>query len=158
MKKILFTTAAALLMGVIITSCSKDDIIESTNTVWTELTIHTDDWKIDPDTKDLYCAWNWPIIDEDVLACGNVMAYYYQNGRQVPLPFVRRWEYVNPNTGLVDQVPINFRFDVEPGVITFVISDLSEYRLDPAQLPEIIEDEVPMVFRAVCTYPVLYRI
>ncbi len=155
MNKLFFSVVVALFFGLTVTSCSKDELIESSNTVWMEVTIHSDEWDLDTVTQDLTVSLKWPIIDQDVLACGNVMAYYYEGGRQVPLPYVRRWEYINPFTGLVDQVPINIRFDIEPNVITFVVSDLSQYRIDRSDLGEILG---PMTFRAVCTYPVLYKI
>ena len=151
MKKLLFSITMVLATCLAVSSCSKEELIESTNTVWAEFTIHNNYWQIDGN-EDLYCTFNWPVIDEGVLACGNIMVYYYDdNERQVPLPYVLRYEYVNPITGAVDQVPLNIRFDIEPGIITFVISDLSEYRINPVDL-------LTMQFRAVCTYPVVYSI
>ena len=150
MKKILLPVITALFMGMASSSCSKD-YIESTNTVWELFTVTNNRWDIDDETGDLVCSLKWPIIDAEILASGNVMAYFLEDGRQVPLPYVQRHGYINPITGAADYVPLNIRFDIEPGVITFVVADLSQYHISQYDL-------LTMEFRAVCTYPVVYRI
>ena len=44
---------------------------------------------------------------------------------------------------------MNIRFDMEEGIITFIITDCGEFLTDPVTL-------YTMRFRAVCTYPVTY--
>lgn len=148
MRKFILPLLAALVMGVTSTSCEKDNVIESMNTVWTEFTVTNDMWAVDQSTDDLVCSLRWDALDNYVLRCGNVQAYLYEGSRQVPLPYIYPVTFVD--TAGNDQVrPMNIRFDIEEGVISFIITDCGEYLTDPRNL-------YTMRFRAVCTYPVNY--
>ena len=48
MRKFILPVLAALVMGTSFTSCEKDEVIESMNTVWTEFTVTNDKWSVDP--------------------------------------------------------------------------------------------------------------
>ena len=75
MKKFILPILAALLMGVFSSSCEKDNVIESMNTVWTEFTVTNDQWSVDTQTDDLVCSLRWDVLTDYVLKCGNVQAY-----------------------------------------------------------------------------------
>ena len=148
MRKFFLPVLAALVMGLTCTSCEKDDVIESMNTVWHEFTVTNDMWSVDQSTDDLFCSMQWDVLDDYVLKCGNVQAYIYEGERQVPLPYVYPVTFVDNNGN--DQVrPVNIRFDFEKGVITFIVTDCGEFLTNPVNL-------MTMRFRAVCTYPVNY--
>lgn len=144
MKKFILPVLAALLMGVFSTSCQKDDVIESMNTVWTEFTVTNDQWTVDAATGDLVCSLRWDVLDDYVLKCGNVQAYLYEGVRQVPLPYIYPVTFSNGEVR-----PLEIRFDFEEGVITFIVTDCGEYLTPQNSL-------LTMRFRAVCTYPVNY--
>lgn len=148
MRKFILPVLVALVMGTSFTSCEKDEVIESMNTVWTEFTVTNDKWSVDPNTDDLVCSLRWDVLTDYVLQCGNVQAYIYEGNRQVPLPYVYPVTFVDGNGN--DQVrPLNIRFDFEEGIITFIVTDCGEFLTDPVNL-------LTMRFRAVCTYPVNY--
>lgn len=144
MKKLILPVLAALLMGLFSTSCHKDDVIESMNTVWTEFTVTNDMWTVDQATDDLVCSLEWDVLTDYVLRCGNVQAYMYEGVRQVPLPYVYPVTFSNGEVR-----PLEIRFDFEKGIITFIVTDCGEYLTDQTTL-------LTMRFRAVCTYPVNY--
>ena len=148
MKKFILPILAALLMGVFSSSCEKDNVIESMNTVWTEFTVTNDQWSVDTQTDDLVCSLRWDVLTDYVLKCGNVQAYLYEGSRQVPLPYIYPVTFTDGN-GNAQVRPMNIRFDMEEGIITFIITDCGEFLTDPVTL-------YTMRFRAVCTYPVTY--
>ena len=148
MRKFILPVLTALVMGLTCTSCERDDVIESVNTVWSEFTVTNDMWVVDQNTDDLFCSMQWDVLDDYVLKCGNVQAYIYEGERQVPLPYIYPVTFVDNNGN--DQVrPLNIRFDFEKGVITYIVTDCGEFLTNPVNL-------YTMRVRAVCTYPVNY--
>lgn len=148
MKRIILPVLAAFVMSVFATSCEKDEVIESMNTVWSEFTVTNDMWQVDASTDDLFCSMRWDVLTDYVLRCGNVQAYLYEGDRQVPLPYVYPVTFIDSNND--PQVrPLNIRFDFEEGIITFIVTDCGEFLTNQANL-------LTMRFRAVCTYPVNY--
>ncbi|MBP5546464.1 MAG: hypothetical protein J6X59_04195 [Bacteroidales bacterium] len=148
MRKIILPVLAALVLGVSFSSCQKDEVIESMNTVWTEFTVTNDMWVVDQQTDDLVCSMQWDVLTDYVLKCGNVQAYIYEGTRQVPLPYVYPVTFTDAN-GDPQVRPLNIRFDFEKGIITFIVTDCGEFLTNPVNL-------YTMRFRAVCTYPVNY--
>jgi hypothetical protein len=148
MKKIILPVLAAFILSFSATSCDKEEVIESTNTVWADFTVTNDMWHVDQNSDDLFCSMQWDVLTDYVLKCGNVQAYLYEGVRQVPLPYVYPVTFYDANNN--PQVrPLNIRFDFEEGTITFIITDCGEFLTDPVNL-------LTMRFRAVCTYPVNY--
>ena len=152
MKKItILAILAAICAPFVLTSCSKD-----VNTRMATFTITNDIWELRSDNN-YYCDFAWSAIDDDALSVGNVNAYLVLTANstdyQEPLPYVylRDWTLTDATTGNPYQVyqPVNIRFDVYPGHITFMLSDLGDMMTIPAELKT-------MRFRAVVTYPVEY--
>lgn len=151
MKRFILPVLAAVLMGLAATSCTKDYIVmESMNTKWAEFTVTNDMWLRDNSTDDLVCSMEWNVINENVLKSGNVQAYLYEGERQVPLPYVYPVSFIDDD-GNEFWRPLNVRFDVENGIISFIITDCGEFLTEAVSL-------YTMRFRAVCTYPVLYEL
>ena len=153
-KNTLKITVIALLAAVcapfVLSSCSKD-----VNTRTATFTITNDMW--DYRDGDWYCDFAWSALDKDALSVGTINAYLILSANstefQEPLPYVylRNWTLTNATTGAPYQVyqPVNIRFDVYPGHITFMVSDLGDLLTLPTELKT-------MRFRAVVTYPVEY--
>ena len=135
---------AAICAPLFLSSCSKD-----VNTRAATFTITNDMWEQRSDNN-YYCDFTWNAITEDALTVGNINAYLILTANsteyQEPLPYVylRDWP-----TSPVTYQPVNIRFDVYPGHITFIISDLGDLLTIPAELKT-------MRFRGVVTYPVEY--
>lgn len=157
-KNTLWLTAIAIMAAVcapfVLSSCSKD-----TNTRMTTFTITNDQWELRSDNN-YYCDFAWSAIDYNALTVGNVNAYLILSANstefQEPLPYVylRDWSFTTTSVGGADSTyyvyqPVNIRFDVYPGHITFMLSDLGDMLTIPAELKT-------MRFRAVVTYPVEY--
>ena len=142
---------AAVCAPMFLTSCSKD-----VNTRVATFTITNDMWEQRSDNN-FYCDFAWSAISDDALAVGTINAYLILSANstefQEPLPYVylRNWTLTDPVTGAPYQVyqPVNVRFDVYPGHITFMVSDLGDLLTLPTELKT-------MRFRAVVTYPVEY--
>ncbi len=157
-KNTLRLTAIAILAAIcapfVLSSCSKD-----VNTRMTTFTITNDMWELRSDNN-YYCDFAWSAIDDEALSVGNVNAYLVLTANstdyQEPLPYVylRDWSFTTPSVSGADSTyyvyqPVNIRFDVYPGHITFMLSDLGDMMTIPAELKT-------MRFRAVVTYPVEY--
>ena len=153
MKKFILPILATLTIGLFSTSCEKEKYIESMNTVWSEFTVENWRWERHAVTGDLVCSMEWNVIDDYVLKCGNVQVYIYEveNGvtRQVPLPYLYPVRFIDGNGNDVYQ-PLEIRFSIERGTISFVVTDCGDYLTNKNDLPT-------MHFRAVCTYPVQYE-
>jgi hypothetical protein len=152
MKKItIFAIVAAVCATFFLTSCSKD-----INTRTANFTITNDMWEQRSDNN-YYCDFEWSAITDDALSVGNVNAYLILSANstdyQEPLPYVylRNWTLTDPATGAPYQVyqPVNVRFDIYRGHITFMVSDLGDLLTLPNELKT-------MRFRGVVTYPVEY--
>ena len=153
-KNTLKITVIALLAAVcapLLSSCSKD-----INTRAATFTITNDMWELRADNN-YYCDFEWSAISNEALTVGNVNAYLIlsanSNEYQEPLPYVylRDWTITPTGGGAPYQVyqPVNIRFDVYPGHITFMVCDLGDLITLPAELKT-------MRFRGVVTYPVEY--
>lgn len=157
MKKFVLPLVAAVVMVLTATSCAKEEIVsfESMNTVWDEFTVTNDMWGVDPSTGDLVCSQQWDVLTRGVLECGNIQVYLYEGTRQVPLPYSYPVTFqVTDSTGTHDYVqPLTVRFDVEEGVVSFLVTDYPIWFNDLLTDPR---DLLTMRFRAVCTYPVDY--
>ena len=157
MKRIIMPVIAALFVGLMATSCEKETIVlqgptgsvESMHTVWAEFAVTNDMWQEDNATQDLVASLQWDVINSNVLQSGNVQAYLYEGARQVPLPYIYPVTFID-DAGNEFVRPLNVRFDIEEGVISFIITDCGEFLTDPVTLKT-------MRFRAVCTYPVTYN-
>jgi hypothetical protein len=147
MKRLVLPIIAALTVAMSVSSCRKELFFESMNTVWADFTITNDMWTVDNATDDLVASCEWNVLTPGVLKSGNVQAYLYEGVRQVPLPYVYPVEFTMSD-GSVEIRPVNIRFDVEEGVITFIVTDCGEFLTQPAWL-------TTKRFRAVCTYPVI---
>lgn len=148
MKKIIIPILATFAM--LFSACGPDYVdIESINTRAATFTVTNDMWKVD-DNNDLYASFEWTAIDDYTLKYGNVTAYLYEGERQVPLPYAYPVEFIDGAGNSIWQ-PLNIRFDIEQGVITFVVSDLGDQLSSPTSL-------LTMRFRAVVTIPVSYSI
>jgi len=147
-KNSLRITVIALLAAIcapfVLSSCSKD-----VNTRTANFTITNDMWELRSDNN-YYCDFEWSAINSDALSVGNINAYLILSANsteyQEPLPYVylRDWQ-----TTPVTYQPITIRFDVYPGHITFIVSDLGDLLTIPAELKT-------MRFRGVVTFPVEY--
>lgn len=151
--KTLGVALVALFFGGIASSCSHDAIIESVTTDVEYFTVTNDMWDID-DKGDFYCSFQWNAISDDVIRNGNVSAYLLEvsNGveRQNPLPYIYAIDHID-TAGNVVYEPLNIRFDIEPGYISFVASDVANYFTTASQL-------LTMRFRVVINKPVNYVI
>ena len=144
---------AAILSAGLFSSCADEAIIESVVTDVNYYTVTNDMWQID-DKGDFVCSFPWSAIDNNVIAKGNVDAYLLEvsNGveRQNPLPYIYAIDHVDTQ-GQIIYEPINIRFDIEPGFISFIASDAGNYYTTANQL-------LTMRFRVVITQPVNYVI
>ena len=151
--KTLAVAFAALLFGGIASSCTREALIESVTTDVEYFTVTNDMWDIDA-KGDFYCSFEWKTISNEVINNGNVSAYLLEVSqgveRQNPLPFIYAIDHID-TAGNVVYEPINIRFDMEPGYITFVASDLANYFTSASQL-------LTMRFRVVVNKPVNYVI
>ena len=150
-KNTIIALVAAVCATFFLASCSKD-----VNTRAATFTITNDMWEQRSDNN-FYCDFAWSAISDDALAVGTINAYLILSANstefQEPLPYVylRNWTLTDPVTSSPYQVyqPVNVRFDVYPGHITFMVSDLGDLLTLPTELKT-------MRFRAVVTYPVEY--
>ena len=150
-KNTIIALVAAVCATFFLASCSKD-----VNTRAATFTITNDMWEQRSDNN-FYCDFEWSAISDDALAVGTINAYLILSANstefQEPLPYVylRNWTLTDPVTSAPYQVyqPVNVRFDVYPGHITFMVSDLGDLLTLPTELKT-------MRFRAVVTYPVEY--
>lgn len=144
---------AAMLSAGLFSSCADEAVIESVVTDVNYYTVTNDMWQID-DKDDFVCSFPWSAIDNNVIAKGNVDAYLLEvsNGveRQNPLPYIYAIPHVDNQQQIIYE-PINIRFDIEPGYISFVASDVANYFTSANQL-------LTMRFRVVVTQPVNYVI
>jgi hypothetical protein len=148
MKKLLLPIMASLVMAFMSSSCDKEYILESMQTDVKEFVITNDMWSVDASTDDLYCERPWGALTSFVMAYGNVQAYLYEGDRQVPLPYVYPVTFYD-GAGAPQVRPLNVRFDMNEGTITFIITDCGEFLTDQRNL-------YTMRFRAVATWPVNY--
>ena len=135
---------AAAVLGTATTACSRGEIEGSTTRVMVT-TVYRNQW-IDNGSNYLWCAVNWDAITPYVLERGTVVAYCFDGTRQAPLPHVIPITYNTDNGPLT--VAENVRFDLEPGIITFIMQDMD------GALPEGINED--LTFRVVVTSPVIY--
>ncbi len=155
-KNTLRITVIALMTAIcapfVLSSCGKD-----INTRTTTFTITNDMWELRADNN-YYCDFTWSAINSDALNIGNVDAYLILSSNstefQEPLPYVylRDWTFTTQSTTGADSTysvyqPITIRYDIYPGHITFMISDLGNLLTVPSELKT-------MRFRGVVTYPV----
>lgn len=162
LKITVIALVAAVCAPMFLTSCSKD-----TNTRVATFTITNDRWEL-RDDNNYYCDFAWSALDNDALTVGNVNAYLILTSSgteyQEPLPYVylRDWTFTQIDTLDVvapyDSIqsydysvyqPVNVRYDVSPGRITFMLCDLGDLLTVPNEM-------LTMRFRAVVTYPVEY--
>ena len=142
----LFLPLIAVAMSFAFSSCTDDAILESVNSRYAEFTVTNDMWYVDAN-QEFRCDFEWDAISDHLLKYGTVEAYIYKGNRQVPLPYVYPVEFTVGGSTVYQ--PINIRFDIEKGIISFVISDLGDLISNQASL-------LTMRFRAVATVPVQY--
>ena len=150
MKKarFLIPVLAAMLAGLFATSCGPEDVIEGSYVRVAEMTVYRNHWN-DDGSGYLWCSFDWPEgITTEVLKYGTVVAYVYDGERQCPLPHVIPITYNVNGTDVV--VPENLRFDMEPGIITFIMEDLD------GNMPTGINTD--LTFRVVSTVPRYYAV
>ncbi len=147
MKRTAVTLFAALFVSLIATSCTKEVLLESVQTVCDDVTVRFDDWQLANNGNPYYyCLVDWNAVTDEVVNNGNVSVYLYEGGRQSPLPYV----YPIP-IGNNQYVGENLRYTVEPGRITLILEDLD------GDTPIVTRDYTPdMTFRIVLTHPVNY--
>ena len=147
MKKarFLIPVLAAMFAGLFATSCGPDQLIEGSHVRVAEMTVYRNQWN-DDGSGYLWKSFDWSEgITNEVLQYGTVVAYVYDGERQCPLPHVIPITYDNSQV-----VPENLRFDMEPGIITFIMEDLDGF------LPAGINTD--LTFRVVSTVPRAYVI
>ena len=132
-------------------SCSDEVLLESINTRAAEFIVTNDQWYVDSNDELRYdCPWD--ALTDDAITYGNVEAYKYENvngvEHQMPLPYLYP---VSFNNGTIYQ-PLNVRFDIAPGVISFVVADVG----DITQYLTAASELLTMRFRVVVTVPVNY--
>ena len=151
MKRIILPALTAVVMALTAVSCTRETVlIQSMHTKYAEFTVTNDLWQEDNATQDLVASLQWDLISTGILTSGNVQAYLYEGERQVPLPYVYPVTFID-TAGNEFVRPLNVRFDIEEGIISFIITDCGEFLTDPVTLKT-------MRFRAVCTYPVYYEL
>lgn len=134
-------TAVALSLG--FTSCEHQTMRS------VEVTVQPYDWVTNNNVNYYFATFRWDELDADVIDYGTVNAYLIQNGKQNLLPLVTPITYYNIDTngdGIGDTdvtVAENIRFDMEYGMITFIIEDMDGY------LPGDMAGTAPMTFRIV---------
>ncbi len=146
-KRFLMPVMVALFAALFATSCGPDAIIEGSQTRVMQATVYRNQWK-DSGVGYLWCSFEWDALTPNALKYGNIAAYIYEDERQCPLPHVIPVTYNVNGDDVV--VPENFRYDVETGVITFIMQDLD------GAMPEDINED--FIFRAVVTVPQQYLI
>lgn len=150
MKRFILPALAVAAMALASVSCTRDTVLlQSMHTKTAEFDITNDMWAVD-ENKDLYASMRWDLLSPSVLTSGNVQAYLYEGVRQVPLPYIYPVTFID-DAGNEFVRPLEVRFDIEEGIITFLITDCGEFLTDPVTLKT-------MRFRAVCTYPVYYEL
>lgn len=150
MKRFILPALAIVAMALASVSCTRDTVvIQSMHTKYAEFTVTNDLWEEDAN-QDLVASLRWDLLSSSILTSGNVQAYLYEGERQVPLPYVYPVVFID-DAGNEFVRPLNIRFDIEEGVISFIITDCGEFLTDPVTLKT-------MRFRAVCTYPVYYEL
>jgi hypothetical protein len=145
MKKtrFLLPLLAALLLGLGMTSCSREQYWGDTNTRAMTVTIYWNEWIDDHQTAYLYAEVPWDAITLDVLNFGNVAAYVYDDSYQCPLPYVVPITY-DGNVVVAE----NISYDLSLGKVTFRMQDLD------GGMPAGLENSAPITFRVVATMPV----
>ena len=151
LKITIIALVAAVCAPLFLSSCSKD-----VNTRVATFTITNDRWELRSDGS-YYCDFAWSALDNDALSVGSVNAYLILTSGgteyQQPLPYVYYTQAVADADSIVGgrwvTQPINIHYDVSPGRITFMVSDLGYYTSDQI-------DFLTMRVRAVVTYPVEY--
>ena len=136
-------------------SCSDEVLLESINTRAAEFIVTNDQWYVDSNDELRYdCPWD--ALTDDAITYGNVEAYKYENvngaEHQMPLPYLYPVPFTDPATGQDVYQPLNVRFDIAPGVISFVVADVG----DIAQYQTAASALLTMRFRVVVTVPVNY--
>lgn len=142
MKKTILSLVAVIAMAFGFASCEHQSMRSM------EITIYPNQWVTTSTTPYYFATVNWDELDGDVIDWGTVNAYLIQGGRQNSLPLVTpiTYYYDNDNDGIYDQeytVAENIRFDIEYGMITFIIQDLD------GELPEDMSSTSPLTFRVV---------
>lgn len=135
MKKIILSLVGAAMLVFGFSSC-QHQTMESM-----EVTIYSDDWVVPNGKSYLACSVRWDALDEDVVYHGTVNAYVYEeNGRQSMLPYVYSIDFStydefgnNINPAFVTE---NLRFEVAPGIITFIMQDF-DYELPEGDIPKM---------------------
>ncbi len=146
----------AVAMSAIFSSCDDKEMLESVHSRYAEFTVTNDMWYID-NNDEFRCDFKWNAIDEYLLQYGTVEAYKYesynQGERQVPLPYIYPVAF-NDGTGNTIYQPLNIRFDIEEGYISFIVADVGDISL----YQTIRSSLETMRFRAVATVPTQYII
>lgn len=143
MKKIILTMLTAVALSLGFTSCEHQTMRS------VEVTVQPYDWVTNNNVNYYFATFRWDELDADVIDYGTVNAYLIQNGKQNLLPLVTPITYYNIDTngdGIGDTdvtVAENIRFDMEYGMITFIIEDMDGY------LPGDMAGTAPMTFRIV---------
>ena len=142
MKRTILSILAAVALSLGLAAC-QHQTMESA-----EFVVRNGDWSRPQNANYLVCDAVWDALDADVVDLGTVNAYLIQGGRQNSLPLVTpiTYYYDNDNDGIYDQeytVAENIRFDIEYGMITFIIQDLD------GELPEDMSSTSPLTFRVV---------
>ena len=159
MKKTIFKgfLMAAAALCLLFSSCSKTKtyLIDSTQTIVDNTVIITNDlWDDTRDVGILYYDYRCSAITPDVLREGNVNVYLLLSSGsteyQEPLPYVYSRQFTD-GTGATVYRPVNLRFDISNGMITFMVSDLDDYLTQRNEL-------LTMRFRVVITKPITYAI
>ena len=145
---------AAVAMSMLFSSCSKTALIDSTQTIIEYVTITNDLWDDTREVGTMYYDYRCPSINSEVLTNGDVNVYLILTSGgtsyQEPLPYVYSRQFTD-GTGATVYRPVNLRFDISQGMITFMLSDLDDYLTMRNEL-------LTMRFRVVITKPVTYAI
>lgn len=158
MKRIILPLLAAIFIGLMGVSCTKEVVLNSmTNEVSNEVTLSNSNWESyngNPAAGEpayLIGDVEWPTLNDYVLHYGNVNAFVKVNGKLFPLPYTIPIAYTDASgTTMVPEEITFYTKETHPGHIYFVIKDMN------GELPSgYIED---ITFKIVATWPIDYII
>ncbi len=159
MNRFLLTAVSAIAMCMASSSCTKDVILESTQTDVSEVVISNEHWAYFPgsttESSYLYAKVTWPSITQHVIDYGNLDLYIKVNNKYFPLPYISPITY-NFSDGTSVTVAQDVSYYVKtntPGEIYIIIRDMDGY--EPYEGGAYIDD---ITLKLVATWPVNYII
>lgn len=146
MKKFILPLLASVILGMTVSSCAKEEMLDSVNIYTAEYIAYWDKWT--PLEDCLAQQVSWPDLTEDIIKYGTVSVYAFADpgadfGVQYPLPDIL------PLPHGTEIIPRVLRYEIQPGYITFYMQDLNRV------VPDITNDS-PIKFRMVASVPVRY--